>query len=547
MSEALQAKTMDVDATRASLDELSGELEAMRERLSEVEHERDEYRKLYELVHLELERTRRHLFGKKGERVADEQLALAFLKVAEAMKALEDRSDEPVPNGKRKDRQKPKQPPPGRKPIPAHLPIERIELPAPPEVEADPDGFVAAGEEVSSTVEYRPGSYVNVQVVRKKFSRKGGPVLNADGEVEKPGLVASEPPSKPIPKGLIGPAFLAHVIVSKFADHLPLHRLEGIFSRAGLDVARSTMCSWLEATALLAKVVVDAMWDDAIANAHLIATDATGVLVQAPDKCRRGHFWVACADRDHILFRYSRHHDGAAARDMLGDFTGYVLADASSVFDQLYLDGSRKECGCWSHGRRYFFDALSTDPERGLAAIRLLRPLFQIERKLADKPRKHKERVRRRKSAPLVAKFFAWVDEQLPLVLDDTPIEKALQYVDNQRDALHRFLEDGRIPMTNNVSERQLRHEALGRKNWIFLGSEDGAMWNTTFVSLIASAKLHAIEPFGYLRDLLILLPQWPRNRVLELSPKYWKQTMQNADAQQLLERCPFRRVSMAG
>ena len=335
------------------------------------------------------------------------------------------------------------------------------------------------------------------------------------------------------------------MIICKHADHLPLHRLEGIIARGGIEVARSTMCGWLEAAAALVKPVVDAMWEDALTNAHLIATDATGVLVQAPDKCRRGHFWVACADRDHVLFRYSRHHDGAAARAMLDGFKGYVLADASSVFDQLYLDGSRKECGCWSHGRRYFFDALSTDPERGLSAIRLLRPLFAIEREIAELPRRERERMRRKRSAPQVARFFAWVDAQLPTVLDDTPIQKALQYVHNQRDALKRFLEDGRIPLTNNVSERQLRHEAIGRKNWMFLGSEDGAEWNTTFVSLIASAKLHGIEPFGYLRDLLVLLPDWSRNRVLELAPKFWQQTLEQTDAQERLARCPFRRISL--
>ena len=544
MGEATHPETTDVDAMCASLARMDRELAEAKERLATAEHERNEYRKLYELVHLELERTRRHLFGKKGERVADEQLALAFLKVAEAMKALEDRSDEPVPNSQRAGRQRPKRPPTGRKPIPDHLPVERIELPMPPEVQAGPEGFTRLGEDVSSTIEYRPGAYVHVQVVRSKFARKGD-VEAADGEVADPAIVASELPTKPIPKGLIGPSFLAHVIICKHADHLPLHRLEGIIARGGIEVARSTMCGWLEAGAALVKPVVDAMWEDALTNAHLIATDATGVLVQAPDKCRRGHFWVACADRDHVLFRYSRHHDGAAARAMLDGFKGYVLADASSVFDQLYLDGSRKECGCWSHGRRYFFDALSTDPERGLSAIRLLRPLFAIEREIAELPRRERERMRRKRSAPQVARFFAWVDAQLPTVLDDTPIQKALQYVHNQRDALKRFLEDGRIPLTNNVSERQLRHEAIGRKNWMFLGSEDGAEWNTTFVSLIASAKLHGIEPFGYLRDLLVLLPDWSRNRVLELAPKCWQQTLEQTDAQERLARCPFRRISL--
>jgi len=188
MSEATPAETMELDEMLASLAALRSENAELEGELVKVEHERNEYRKLYELVHLELEleRTRRHLFGKKGERVADEQLTLAFLKVAEAMKALEERDDEPVPNGQRQDRSKPKRPPTGRKPIPDHLPVERIELPAPPEVEADPEGFSRLGDDVSSTIEYRPGSYVNVEVVRPKFARKGEVEVPADGEVGEP-------------------------------------------------------------------------------------------------------------------------------------------------------------------------------------------------------------------------------------------------------------------------------------------------------------------------------------------------------------------------
>ena len=172
--------------------------------------------------------------------------------------------------------------------------------------------------------------------------------------------------------------------------------------------------------------------------------------------------------------------------------------------------------------------------------------LFKIERAIANETRKKKEATRDKKSRPIVRDFFAWCRAEQDLVLDDSPMDTAIGYAINQQKALERFLDDGRLPMTNNISERNLRKEAVGRKNWLFVGSEDGAIANTTFISLIASCELHGIEPWRYLRDLFYLLPDWPKSRVLELAPAYFEQTLQQQEAKRRLDENPLRRALFA-
>ena len=220
-----------------------------------------------------------------------------------------------------------------------------------------------------------------------------------------------------------------------------------------------------------------------------------------------------------------------------------------TVYDFLFLDETCTEVGCWSHARRRFFDALSTDNERALVAMGFIRALYQVDREMremtSEKPKK-RARERRKRAGPILEKFFAWADATELEVLPESPIGKAISYVRNQREALSRFLEDARLRLDNNWSERELRREAVGRRNWMFVGSDEGALWNATFVSLFASCQHWGIEPWAYLRDLLCLLPNWPRGRVLELSPKYWKETSEKPDTQQLLAANPFRRVTLA-
>jgi transposase len=520
----------------SSLRDQVHELTAVNERLAS---ERERYRELYLQLLEQCKRLERGLLaGQKAERLSpgDAQLTLAILG---SLLAHQSAPDETAAEAAASERAKPERPKPtGRRPLPEHLPRVEIEL-IPEEVQREGlDAYLRIGQEVCETVEKRPASLVRVHVIRPKFVRKDRERL-AETAVR-----VAEVPELPIERGVAGPALLADTIVRRWSDHLPLHRLERIYAREGLELARSTLCGWHDQLRPLVDPLVEAMWEDA-KTAPYLCTDATGVLVQAKERCRRGHFFVVVAPERHVLFRYTPTHDAKAVDRMLAGYQGYLVADAHAVYDHLYAGGQVIEVGCWSHCRRYFFESLSTDPERARTALAYLQGLFQIERRIAEFSRYERSTVRNRESRPLAEGFFAWCEAQAAQVLDDTPIAKGIRYARNQQRALARFLEDGRLPLHNNVSERELRREAVGRKNWIFVGSDQGAEVNATFVSLLASCQMHGLEPWSYLRDLFCLLPRWPKRRVLELAPASWQQTLEQVDTQQRLDANVYRKVAL--
>jgi hypothetical protein len=330
--------------------------------------------------------------------------------------------------------------------------------------------------------------------------------------------------------------------VRRWQDHQPLNRLEGIYGREGLPIPKSTICTWHEELAELVQPLIEAMRADALAQPYL-CVDATGVLVLAKERCRTAHFWVTVAPEKHVLFQYSRRHDSDAVDALLPGYSGYLVADAHAVYDHLYRNGSVIEVGCWAHARRYFFKALESDPERAKTALAWIAALFALERSMVGTPAKKRREIRQARAAPIADAFFAWCHQEADRVLDESPMAQAIGYARNQQVALRRFLDDGRLPLHNNVSELNLRREVVGRKNWLFVGSDDGAEVNAAFVSLLASCSLHKIEPLGYIRDLLCLLPRWPRHRVLELAPVNWRETLKQREAQQALDANVFRRV----
>ena len=428
--------------------------------------------------------------------------------------------------------------PTGRQPLPEHLPRVDIEI-VPEQVQREGlDRFKRIGEEVTEVVERRPASLVVARIIKPKFIRKD------TDESEKTEVLVGATPELPIVRGVAGPGMLADTLVKRWQDHLPLNRLEGIYARDGLELSRSTMCGWHEQLVPLARPLVDAMRADAFEQPYL-CTDATGVLVQAKDKCRTGHFFVVVAPGLHVLFEYTRKHDSDAVDTVLAGYQGYLVADAHVVYDHIYGTGDVTEVNCWAHLRRYFFKALDSDPDRAKRALGLIGALFRVERSLKDAPRKKKERIRNKHSRPIVEAFFSWCDEQWPSLMEDTPIYEGVRYARNQRKGLSRFLDDGRLPIDNNISERNLRQQAVGRKNWIFVGSDEGARANAVFTSLLASCRMCEVEPWSYLRDILCLLPDWPVHRLLELAPAYWKKTAAREDVKALLDANPYRALTL--
>ena len=510
---------------------------ALQAQIAALSEERDEYRKLVLHLREQVERLKRRLLGQKAERLPkdDAQLSLLMLGLAlggDASAAV------PAPPPVEQTVVEHTRAKPVRKPLPPNLPREEIEI-VPPEVERDPDAFELIGTETREVLERRPSCTMTVALIYKKYVRKDRK-RGAATEVLAPATV-----EMPIEHGVAGPGMLADTIVRRWQDHQPLNRLEGIYAREGLQVAKSTLCGWHEKVAELVRPLVDAMRDDAFKQPYL-CVDATGVLVLAKERCRVGHFWVTVAPDKHVLFAYSKRHDGAAVDELLDGYAGYLVADAHAVYDHLYRNGAVIEVGCWAHARRYFFKALESDPERAKTALAWIGALFALERSMVSTPAKKRREIRQARAAPIVDAFFAWCDQEVGRVLDESPMAQGIGYARNQRAALRRFLDDGRLPMHNNISELNLRREVVGRKNWLFVGSDDGGEVNATFVSLLASCGLHKIEPFAYVRDLLCLLPRWPSNRVLELAPAYWRQTLEKPEAQQALDANVLRRVVLA-
>jgi transposase len=337
------------------VDQVSATLEAQ---LAAVIEERDEYKKLVRHLREEVERLKRGLLGQKAERLPanDAQLTLMMLGLALGGK-IAPPTTPPPPEQKIAEHTRRK---PVRKPLPAHLPRVQIEI-LPPEVEREPAAFEFIGTDVRAVLERRPSATVVVEILYKKFVRKDR-VRGDQTEV----LVA-DALDLPIERGIAGPGMLADSLVRRWQDHQPLTRMEGIYARDGLELSKSTLCSWHEQLAVLVKPLVDAMFADALRE-PLLCTDATGVLVLAKERCRNGHFWVLVAPEKHVLYRYSARHDGAAVDQLLPGYRGYLVADAHSVYDHLYRTGAVVEVGCWAHARRYFHKALASDPERGTAA-----------------------------------------------------------------------------------------------------------------------------------------------------------------------------------
>ena len=520
----------------APADDVLARLTELEAALAAAVAARDQYKALYEQLRADYEKLKQGLLGQKAERVPrddDRQLTLALLETL----LTEHGAPELVPTARVRghERRKPR----GRQPLPDHLPRVDVEL-IPHEVQQQGlEQFRRIGEEVTEVLERRRASSVVVRLIRPKFVAKDAP---RQGPVH---VLIGDPADLPILRGRAGPGMLADTVVRRWQDHQPLHRLEGIYARDGLPLARSTLCGWHEELARLARPIVEAMHAEALQQPYL-CTDATGVLVQAPGKCRHGHFWVLVAPGLHVLFQYSATHDKAAVDRLLPGYQGVLVADAHSVYDHLFADGRVQEAGCWSHLRRYWFKTLGSEPEKAREALAMIGALFAVERSLVDAPPARRLAVRADTSRPLVTKFFDWCLALKPTALDETPLAKALGYATNHQAAFERFLEDGRLPIHNNWSELQLRRQVVGRRNWLFVGSDDGAAVNTVFVSLLASCGLHQVEPWTYLRDLFCLLPTWPSRRVLELAPAYWPRTFEQEEAQRTLADNPFRSAVLA-
>jgi transposase len=360
---------------------------------------------------------------------------------------------------------------------------------------------VRIGEDESRALEYIPARLeVHVHVLPKYACSRC-----RDG-------VASPPvPPKPTPGGMAGPGLVAFVVVSKFADHLPLYRLEDILTRHGVYLSRSTLCDWVRDAATVLEPLAG-LQKALVLQSPVIWTDDTPVTVLGGEEpgSSTGRFWAYIGDDGHPYtvydFTMSRSRDGPAA--FLSGYRGFLQADAYGGYDGIFLgsDGGICEVACWAHARRKFFDARSNAPRQANEVLEWIRQLYDIEDRAMGWSAEERRALRQREAVPILDRIEARLDELTGRVLPKSALGQAVTYARNQWAALRRYTSDGRLTIDNNVSERTLRLQAIGRKNWEFLGSAEAGPRAAVLFAILAGAKRHHLEPWVYLRDVLLRL-----------------------------------------
>jgi len=371
------------------------------------------------------------------------------------------------------------------------------------------------GEDVTRELELQPATLEAHIHVRPKYACRHC----------KEGVRAAPLPQRPIPGGIAGPGLVSEVIVSKFGDHLPLYRLEDIFTRYGVYIPRSTLCDWVKAAAELFKPLYE-LQRKRVLQSFVMWTDDTSITVLGgPQGSFKGQFWTYIGDRQYPYsvydFTTSRSRDGPAS--FLQGFAGYLHADAFTGYDAIFLDphAAIQEVACWAHARRKFFDAVGSYPREAHQVLEWIRQLYDLEDRALQWSVDERRELRARESNPVLDRIEAYLVELARRVLPKSSLAKAVTYARNQWEALRRYTEDGRLTIDNNLSERTLRHQAIGRKNWLFLGSEAAGPRAAVLATIIAGAKRHRIEPWCYVRDLLLRLHA-DDLRLEEMLPDRW-------------------------
>jgi len=484
-----------------------------------------------------LDQLLRRLYGPKAERF-DPQQPWLIPELAESNTPAPAPDPGPESAAGEEAGAKGKRPGHGRRKLPADLPRRRVEHALPEAQRVCPDcGGICQkfGEDISEQLDYQPASLFVLQHVRFKYAC---PQCHDH-------VTAAPVPAAVIDKGLPGPGLLAQIVASKYADHLPLHRLERILGRHGIALSRSTMCGWMAHVASMLRPVVDLM-ADLTRQSKTIHTDATKMPYLdpelAPGRTLSGQMWTYVGDRDHAfdVFDFCRDHSAAGIDAFLKDtsYRGYLNADAHNIYDHLFRAGGMTELGCWVHCRRHFYEAQDSDPARAHLVVARIRQLYQAEDEAkeliagqelagagagADAVRL---RLRHEHARPVVTALGQWLRDEQGKVLPKSPIGQAIAYALRHWPALTRYLDDGFLAIDNNVAERTLRHIAIGRKNWLFAGSSAGAQTAATLFSVTSTCHRHGVDAFAYLRDLLERLahdPQPSPEVLREWLPDRWR------------------------
>ena len=460
---------------------------------------------LIEKLKHQLAGLRRQRFGATSEALDQLELGIEDEEIAQAAEAV----PEPTPGTKRQ---------PKRRPLPGHLPREETVL-APGERCADCGGRLRRlGEDVTEELEYIPGRFVVKRIVRPRL---------ACGGCEK--FHQAPLPPRPIERGRPGPGLLAHVLVSKYCDHLPLYRQSRIFARDGVELDRSTLAGWVgKATALL-EPLADAVGRHVLAGQVLFADD-TPVKLLAPGtgKTATGRVWTYVRDErpwkgeapPAAWYRFSADRKAEHPKAHLADFAGWMHSDGYAGFGALARAGPVREVACLAHVRRKFFDVhVAQGSAIAAEALERIAALYAIEKEARGQPPERRAAIRRAGAAPRLDELERWLQAQLPKISAKTPLAAAIRYALTRMKRLRPYIDNGFLEIDNNPAERAMRPIALGRKNYLFMGSSSGGKAAAIAYTLIETARLNDVDPQTWLAQVLDRIPDYKINRVDELLP----------------------------
>ena len=466
---------------------------------------------------LRLAEALKRVYGRSSERIDPNQLLLALAEMrqeqlpAEAVDPRAELPSEPPepPPQPEKDRRR------GRRPLPAALPREEVRLlPTLEQVEGK-GAMTKVGEERSEVLEYEPARFKVIVYVRETWS-------NATGQI-----VTAPAPLKIIDKGMPGLGLLVHVVMSKYIDHCPLARLSKIFARDGVEVHRNRLVDWIAAVAFLLEPLARRI-SELTMQAHALQVDDTRIDVLDSAKAKnikRGHLWVLVGDLRFVAFFYTENWTAELAEQFLGKRIGWMQVDGYAGFAVLAEGRPILLVGCWMHARRYFVKALEAKDVRAAEPLQLIGKIYEVERASKEAGDSHQQRYERRQRdiVPLLDELERWKDENAGVVPPNEPLGRAWTYLRNHWDILAVVVQDGALELDNGEVERVIRGPALGRRNWLFAGSDEGAERAATILTVLETAKRAGVDIREYLRDVLWKVAGgWKLSRLDELLPHVW-------------------------
>jgi transposase len=484
-----------------------------------IEAQRAEIAELVSLSRLQQNRIDwllRQMFGRKSEQVDPNQMSFDFGPLVAPKPEPEPDPDPstpaPAPTGKRRSKKGH-----GRKDIPEDLPVQRKDLGPKASERLCPchnQPMRCAREEVTRKLDLEPARIFVVETHSEiAVCAHGGDAI----------AVAPVPPAI-IDKGLAGPGLLAFVVTSKFVDHLPLYRIELIFERWGIPLARSTLCGWIAQLADALLPVYQEIRRQLLLETFLQSDDTLVRVLRGENGPFTGRFWAWRGVASGLVFyEYAKSRSGEIPRSFLAGWSGRLQADAYAGYDAVYKSGVVVEFGCWAHARRKVFESLDSDRQRARDLLALIWELFLIERDLDELEAEGRRARRQEQSRPVLRQIAELCAEYARTVLPKTPLGNAVGYIQNNWKALERFVDDGEAEIHNNAIENAIRPLAIGRKNWLFAGSPEGGRRAAILFTLVENCRRIGINPEAYFRDLFDRLPTHPNRLIAELTPHGWK------------------------